>query len=327
MTAKRAGRTAAIAVVVATHDRPLRLRWLLNALEDQTLAHERFEVIVVHDSSGPQTTQLLRSHPLAAAGVLRAIKTAPRPGPADKRNAGWRAARAPVVAFTDDDCRPPPEWLERAVAAAEAHPGAVVQGATRADPHEECLRSLPSSRTLTVDPPSPWAETCNIVYPRSALERTGGFDEVYLAPVGEDTDLAMRAREEGFAYVGAPEMLTYHAVHTLPLWARVKEARRWRWQARLFKRHPSLRRHLVLGIFWKESHALLLMAWIGACLARSNAVFGLLALPWVLFWTPQDVGPSRQLRSIVRLPDHLAVDTAELVAVARGAIRHRTLLL
>src|SRR4051812_19641946 len=97
-----------IAVVVPSHDRPLRLRWLLNALEEQTLARERWELIVAHDSTGPETAALLASHPVGA----RAIGFAPgSAGPAAKRNAGWRAGSAPLIAFTDDDCRPPPEWL------------------------------------------------------------------------------------------------------------------------------------------------------------------------------------------------------------------------
>src|SRR5213593_4083172 len=54
-----------ISVVVPSHERPLRLRWLLNALEEQTLAREQWEVIVAHDS-GPETQELLREHPLAA---------------------------------------------------------------------------------------------------------------------------------------------------------------------------------------------------------------------------------------------------------------------
>ena len=41
-----------VSVVVPSHARRLRLRWLLNALEEQTLAPERFEVIVVHDYTG-----------------------------------------------------------------------------------------------------------------------------------------------------------------------------------------------------------------------------------------------------------------------------------
>ncbi|MDQ3936983.1 MAG: glycosyltransferase family 2 protein, partial [Actinomycetota bacterium] len=76
-----------IAVVVPSHDRPLRLRWLLNALEEQTLAPGRFEVIVAHDSRDPETEALLRDHPLAAGGTLRHLRFAPGPGPAEKRNA------------------------------------------------------------------------------------------------------------------------------------------------------------------------------------------------------------------------------------------------
>src|SRR3954451_19273139 len=104
-----------LSVVVPSHDRPLRLRWLLNALEEQTLDRSRWEVVVAHDSTGPETEALLRDHPLAKAGVLRHLSFAPGPGPAAKRNAAWRLSRAPTVLFTDDDCRPPADWLANAL--------------------------------------------------------------------------------------------------------------------------------------------------------------------------------------------------------------------
>ena len=59
----------AASVVVATRDRPVRLRWLLNALADQATG-ERIEVIVAHDSRGPETERLLRTHPLRDEGRL-----------------------------------------------------------------------------------------------------------------------------------------------------------------------------------------------------------------------------------------------------------------
>src|SRR4051794_37320240 len=108
-----------IAVVVASHDRPLRLRWLLEALSDQTLERDRFEVVVAHDSTGPETDALLQAHPLAEHGTLRRIRRPPGSSPPGaNRNAAWRAARAPTVVFTDDDCRPPREWLAKALQAA-----------------------------------------------------------------------------------------------------------------------------------------------------------------------------------------------------------------
>ena len=37
------------------------------------------------------------------------------------RNRGWRRARAPIVAFTDDDTVPARDWLERGLEALEDH--------------------------------------------------------------------------------------------------------------------------------------------------------------------------------------------------------------
>src|SRR6476619_3211140 len=79
-----------VSVVVPSHERPLRLRWLLNALEEQTLARSRWELVVVHDSRGEETEDLVRTHPLAAAGVLRHLRLPPGTGtPARQRNMGW----------------------------------------------------------------------------------------------------------------------------------------------------------------------------------------------------------------------------------------------
>src|SRR5687767_430475 len=95
-----------ISVVVPSHARRLRLRWLLNALEDQTLDPATFEVIVVHDYEG-EDAALLDGHPLARDGRMRQLRIEPGTGrPSVQRNMGWRAASAPLVAFVDDDCRP-----------------------------------------------------------------------------------------------------------------------------------------------------------------------------------------------------------------------------
>ena len=199
--------TPSVAVAVTSHNRPVRLRWLLNALAQQTLGDERLEVIVAHDSNSPETEQLLDRHPLAGAGKLRQISFPPGSVlPGAKRNAAWQAARAPLILFTDDDCRPSADWVKRAVAAARANPGAILQGLTVPDPEEAVvLRGAPWAHTVLVVPPTPWAETCNIAYPRALLERVGG-----LYPdlrVGEDTDLALRALADGARLVPVSEML------------------------------------------------------------------------------------------------------------------------
>jgi GT2 family glycosyltransferase len=317
-----------VSVAIPSHERPVRLRWLLNALEEQTLERERFEVLVAHDSSD-ETAELLRTHPLAQAGVLRELRFDERRPPAALRNAAWRAARAPLIAFTDDDCRPEPTWLAELVAAARAHPGAIVQGATRPDPNEVVLvEHSPHARTLTVEPPVPWAQTANILYPREVLERLGGFDESFPDAAGEDTDLAQRGVEAGVPYVGEPDAVTYHAVHAGSIWTLMRSV--WRWQAvpAVVKRHPSLREGMPLGVFWKTRHAHLALAALGLLLARRRPWLAVLVLPWIVEALPSyGSGPRGRLRAASELPGRALIDVVEMTALARGSVKHRTLLL
>jgi len=317
-----------VTVVVPSHGRPQRLGNLLDALAGQTLSHLRFEAVVVHDSPEPDTETLLAGHPLATAGVLRHL-TLPADSalPAAKRNLGWREARAALLAFTDDDCRPPPEWLERVVAAARRHPGAIVQGATLPDPVEAASLRARFQESQQLMPPTIWAETCNVAYPRDVLERTGGFDEALLA--FEDTDLALRAREQGVSYVGDATMLTYHAVHTPSLADRLRGVTRWRDGPLAMRRHPQLRRELRLGIFWKPTHAWLPLVWLGLALALGGRRWGLgLCVPWSLEQRGRYGSSIRgHLRALPELPAYAALETGEMAVLLAASARHRTLLL
>ena len=324
--AQNGARRPQIAVVVPSHDRPLRLRWLLNALERQTLPRGDWELVVAHDSNGPETEELLRTHPLALDGTLRHVWLAAGSAPPGRnRNAAWRLARAPIVAFTDDDCRPPADWLQRALAAARQNPGAIVQGATCPDPDETVIgRYAPWVKTQSIWPPRPWAQACNIVYTREALERHGGFDESLYT--GEDTDLAERAQAAGIPYVGARDVVTYHAVDEMSLWRAVGGARRWHQLPLLVKRHPRLRQEFPGGMFYRRSHAwlpLFVAAWF---LERRSRLFAVLAVPYVVHATPYKHGPlpRGRIRSLLELPGHFAIDTAEFLTLAWGSIRHRS---
>ena len=70
----------AVSVVVASHGRHLRLRWLLNALEEQTLPRERWELIVVHDYDAATAARLMERHPLGEDGTLRHVAIEPGTG-------------------------------------------------------------------------------------------------------------------------------------------------------------------------------------------------------------------------------------------------------
>ena len=320
--------TPELTVAVASHGRALRLRWLLNALEDQTLPPGRFEVVVSHRADDEETAAVLRDHPLAASGVLRAIAgTDGSNSPAPYRNIAWRAGRAPHVIFTDDDCRPPRDWLERAREAARRHPGAVVQGRTLPDPEERALLAASFRHTQRIEPLQDVAQACNILYPRELLERVGGFDEA-LPWGGEDTDLAMRARKAGADYVGAPEMTTWHAVVPVSFPQAVRAELRWKDMPAVVKRHPELRRSFPLWIFFHRRHVWLPLALTGALLQRRNALWAALAIPWAVHAAPaHGMNPRGRLRALAELPARLVEDVAGVAALAWGSVRHRTLFL
>lgn len=305
-----------VAVVVPTYRRPLRLRWLLNALAEQR--DVRFETLVGHD---------LGEEVELPAWVKRVPVEAGR-GPAAKRNVAWRASSAELVVFTDDDCRPPPGWLAALVAAASrTHPPAIVQGATRPDPDElGVFHHAPHARSQWIDPPNAIGQTCNIAYPRAVLEATGGFDESLPDAVGEDTDLFVRAQALGTPVVAAPDAVTYHAVEW-GLRGRLRASTRWAGMALLVRNHPELRREMPLfGFAWKRQHATWLLATQAWRLKHPIGALGA-TLPWIL-GSPRRYGGGRGLvRWASELPAEFVADGWETLALLRGSVKHRSLLL
>jgi glycosyltransferase involved in cell wall biosynthesis len=98
---------ASVAVVVPVHDDPGRLARCLDGLAAQTVA---CEVVVVDDGSAPA----LRPDLTGRRGV-RLVEQA-NAGSYAARNAGLATTATDVVAFTDADCLPAPEWLARGLA-------------------------------------------------------------------------------------------------------------------------------------------------------------------------------------------------------------------
>jgi GT2 family glycosyltransferase len=323
-----AAETPEVSVVVATFERAGRLERLLAALRAQTLAPDRFEVIVVDDASADGTAELLRRELEAGGIALRTIGRERNGGWAAAREDGRLAARAETVAFTDDDCIPDPGWLEAGLAACARSPGAIVQGRTLRDEAEWSRLSGAGrafARTLEVSRPDPHFQTCNVFYPRALIERAGGFDvERFSRVPGEDADLAWRAIEAGAPTAFAAEALVRHAVEPLGPAAKLRTAARA--DLRVYARHPRLRdAYFVRRFFWKGSHYLLARALAGALLPRRLLpIRAWLAVPYAVHLGErgrvEGGGPPLALY-------YLLHDLIELAAAARSALRYRVPML
>jgi hypothetical protein len=316
---------------MATAGGRVSLLWTLDALALQELPPgATFEVLVVHtEGTVSEPLRAAAEHPLVAAGVARIVAD-PAGYASGKRNAGWRAARAPLVAFTDDDCRPRPDWLAAFLRAHAAAPTAYLQGgaAIDADQEQVALRA-PRPRLQTFAPPTPWAELCSAAIPRAALQHVGGLDETF-ERAGEDTDLAWRLRDAGAPWIAVPDAVVDHAVETPGLRGALRVAARFVDAPRLIDRHPGLRAHYPAGLFFSPAHAWWLLGalGIGRSICRCELLSLGLTAPW-LAWHLTRYGrtPRGAARAAVELPGNVLIDGAQVAAFAAASARDRTLLL
>jgi glycosyltransferase involved in cell wall biosynthesis len=313
-----------VSVVVPTRNRPDLLRSLLNALAAQATDRLRFEVIVADDGSAEPTRTLLARAPEEMPYELTVVRLDGAGAPA-ARNAAWRVARAPLIAFTDDDCQPAPQWLEAGVRAWGGDPQRVVQGRTRPAGGLTLTDLSPLQHSVDVAQLTPEVETCNVFYSRALLEEVGGFDEGIR--VGEDMELAWSARERGAEIVFEPNALVEHAVVEVTPAEALRKVWGWTEAMRPFARHPDLRRaRLMKGVFWNWSHYLIVRALLGLPFARRRMAWPIalwLAWPLLVF----ELRKSRQTGGLHLAPFWLLRDLVETAAVVRGAIRYRTVVI
>jgi glycosyltransferase involved in cell wall biosynthesis len=312
-----------ISVVVPTFRRPTRIRRFVAAMEAQTLDRARFEVVIVDNGSGDETSDVLAELAASTSLDLRPLHIEVNAGPAPARNLGWRSSRGRYVAFTDDDCVPHPDWLERLLARADTEPElGVLQGATHLPPgpHSMTLDTL-FRETLA---PSMYFEGCNLTFPRTVLERTGGFDESFHFG-GEDTSAGWAAIATGGDWVFEPSAVVEHDVEERPLRWHLTMAWREGTLVDVAKRYPELRRR---G-FWRPwAHRPWNVAFAAGAVATVVAVkrpIALLAwLPWLSMRCPSVRHPRSAARVVTR---NLLNDAVVEAGMVRASIRNRIFVL
>jgi GT2 family glycosyltransferase len=208
----------ACSVVVPTYERPDALRGCLESLAALDYPRERYEVVVVDDGGRKPLGEVLAP---AQEQMCVELVAQPHGGPGAARNAGVAHAGGELIAFTDDDCRPRPDWLRRLAdrfrAAPEEATGGRTVNALGRNPYSHAAQLVidvgyrqnnegPANRR--------WFTTNNLAVPVTGFRAVGGFDPSFRT--AEDRDFCSRWTAHGLRMEYEPRAVVAHA-HDLTL--------------------------------------------------------------------------------------------------------------
>jgi GT2 family glycosyltransferase len=301
----------------------------LNALATQTLAPERYEIVVCDDGPDDATRSLV--HRFAEAHRQRGLDIRYLPiratqGPAAARNAGWRKARASAIAFTDDDTIADARWLEAGLTAL-ARGAAAASGAI--------VVPLPAKPTdYEADAGNlAYAEfaTANAFVWRTALAAVGGFDERFTAAWREDSDLQFALMRAGGRIVRASDAIVVHPVRPARWGISLAQQKKSRFEALLYHKHHKLYRRRIARtppLHYYSITAAAVTLVLGVALDASFITTAS-ALIWIAltahFFVRRMRGRSRDWRHIAEMAvTSILIPFLSVYWRIHGAIRYRT---
>lgn len=301
------------ACVVVKDRRELMLR-CLDALRAQERPAD--EIVVVDNGSTDGTWEAMREQ-AEAEPRMRVVQDT---GPLGRaRNTAARTANADIVAFTDSDCRPHPDWLRRGLEAFADDVG-VVQGRTV----PERPPAVRWSATQDIGAPTGLFEACNIFYRRDALLQAGGFDEA-VGFFGEDTAAGWAVLRAGWRDEWAGSAVVEHVVTTPGLGWHLRRTRGYaNWPA-LLARFPERRGMLWHGLFLRRRTAEADAAILGLGAALMTRRLSPLVAAAPFAWRHRPRALTRG--ALVDSAGAVAFDLAVSAALVRGSLRHRSVVL
>ena len=209
-------------VIVPTFERREPLRRCLLSLNAQTLPRAALEVVVVFDDdTGEVDEQAIAA---TCPGLEIHVVRQPHRGPAAARNRGAEIAGGRYLAFTDDDCRPAPDWLmvlQRHLSRAEdtVAVGGRVVNVLESNIFASASQTLVDFLYAYYNEPPTQARLLtsnNLCIPAAAFRDMGGFDETFDGAGGEDRELCLRWCHEGRRLIYAPDAVVEH-LHDMTL--------------------------------------------------------------------------------------------------------------
>lgn len=232
-------------VIVPVYNGAATITQCLDALARQSMSAECYEIIVVDDGSTDKTSEVVadwrQRHPHLGCQLV----TQANAGPASARNQGAQAAQAPLLLFTDADCRPCAIWVETFVNCFAADPTvSAAMGSYTSDQRapaarfaqlefEERYVGMLAHATIDL------VATYSAAFRRDVFLKEQGFDSSFPKANNEDVEFSYRLSQHGHRMVFVPAAQVSHP--HVPTWwgyAKVKFGRGF-WRTVVYKRYPA----------------------------------------------------------------------------------------
>jgi cellulose synthase/poly-beta-1,6-N-acetylglucosamine synthase-like glycosyltransferase len=207
-----------ISVIVPVYNGEADLPDLISCLQVQTYPPSRVEYLLVDNNSSDRTASILQKATEQASiqGLtIRNIIENKIQSSYAARNTGIRASTGDILAFTDADCRPQPNWLETLIQPFANPDVGIVAGEIVALPGKTLLEKYADrgnvlSQKYTLEHPFyPYGQTANLAIRRQVFEQVGLF-RPYLT-TGGDADMCWRIQmQNSWQLHFAPTAIVQH---------------------------------------------------------------------------------------------------------------------
>ncbi len=211
-----------VSVIVPHYDDLANLKQCIGLLAAQTLPRSQFEIVVADNNSSCGLSEVER-----VCKPLARVVPAPIRGAGPARNVAIASSHGAILAFTDSDCRPAPDWLERGLAALSDTDVDLVGGRVDVEVQDpahptavEAFEMVFAFNFKRYIERLGFSGAANMFVPRQIFDRVGPFR----ALVTEDLDWGKRASGANYRWRYAPNVVVIHPARRT--WAELW--RKWR---------------------------------------------------------------------------------------------------
>ncbi|MCD6328428.1 glycosyltransferase [bacterium] len=206
-----------VSIIVPVYNGERTIAGAIEALLALDYPSRLVQIIVVDNNSTDNTPDILQQFD----GIDVVFE--PKQGAYAARNCGLEFAKHDLIAFTDADCLPKPDWLTQLVECMnipnqKVRPTqtGIIGGRVEAFPPSNLVEEYIDHQKIldqekmfgAAEFSLPFFVTANCLVRRDVFDRIGGFDTYF--KIAGDADLCWRAQLEGFGLAYCPDAAVVH---------------------------------------------------------------------------------------------------------------------